>query len=138
MHAGTRRPARRGAGAGNRGNLARTKVGRADKEALLAAARPGDDVEWVRDGDQPRPAAVPRAAVLAKHRTKSERAARHALVVGALEHFLHSRVSTYDDEKHLRLYKRYLVDVMSSKECLKRALDSASALSLTIEERVHS
>lgn len=59
------------------------------------------------------------------------------LLVGALEHFLHSRVSTYDSEKYLRPYKRNLVDVYCSKESLKRALDVASALFLALEDRGH-
>ena len=50
---------------------------------------------------------------------------------------MHSRVSTYDDEKYLRPYKKNLVDVMTSKDCLKRALDTASALFLALEARGH-
>ncbi len=75
--------------------------------------------------------------MLPKRRKKIERPARHPLLAGALEHFLHSGVSRYDDEKYLRPYKRNLVDVLSSQECVKQALDAASALFLTLEERGH-
>jgi hypothetical protein len=120
-----------------RGYWQQLKVGRAPKKPKLPDPRPGDDLEWVRDGGRPRWPSVPRTPVLPKRPKKSERPARHPLLVGALEHFLHSRVSTYDTEKYLRPYKRNLVDVHCSKESLKLALATASALFLAIEERGH-
>jgi hypothetical protein len=99
-----------------RGYWQQLKVGRPPKKPKLPESRPGDDLEWVRDGGRPRWPSVPRTPVLPKRPKKSERPARHPLVVGALEHLLHSRVSTYDSEKYLRPYKRNLVDVYCSKE----------------------
>jgi hypothetical protein len=121
----------------SRGYWAQVKVGRAEKRPSLPEPRPGDELEWVRDGERPRVAAVPRTPVLQRRRKKIDPPTRHPLLAGAQEHFLHSRVSTYDDEKYLRPYKRNLVDVLSSKECLKRALDVARSLFLALEERGH-
>jgi hypothetical protein len=113
------------------------QVGRPPEKPPLPEQIPGDDIEWVRDGDRPRRPPVPRAPVLRKPRRKVERPSRHPLLVGAVEHFLHSRVSRYDSEKYLRPYKRNLVDVLCSKDCLKGALDATSAFFLALEDRGH-
>ena len=122
-----------------RGYWAQLKVSRTKKRPSLPEARPGDELEWLREGEARRAAHVPRTPVLTQKRRKSPspRPAGHELVRGVEEHFLHSRVSTYDDEKYLRPYKKNLVDVMTSKDCLKRALDTASALFLALEARGH-
>jgi hypothetical protein len=120
-----------------RGYWAQLKVGRAKKKPPLAEARPGDELEWTRGGERARPVAVPRSPVLRKRSKKLEQPDRHPLLDGAVAHFLHSRVSTYDDEKYLRPYKRNLVDVLCSKEALHGALDAASALFLSLEKRGH-
>ncbi|HEX3854260.1 MAG TPA: hypothetical protein VHW01_25025, partial [Polyangiaceae bacterium] len=120
-----------------RGHWAQLKVGRPKKRPPLAEARPGDELEWTRGGERARPAAVPRTPVLRKRSKKLEQPDRHPLLDGAVAHFLHSRVSTYDDEKYLRPYKRNLVDVLCSKDALHGALDAASALFLGLERRGH-
>jgi hypothetical protein len=121
----------------SRGYWAQLKVGRAEKRSPLPEPRPGDELEWVRDGERLRVTAIPRAPLLPKRPKKIERPTRHPLLAGAQEHFLHSRVSAYAEEKYLRPYKRNLVDVLSSKDCLKRALDVARSLFLAMEERGH-
>jgi hypothetical protein len=120
-----------------RGYWAQLKVGRAEIRPLLPEARPGDEIEWARPGESPRPATVPRTPVLRKRRKKLEQPDHHPLLDGAVAHFLHSRVSSYDDEKYLRPYKRNLADVLCSKEALHGALDAANALFLSLEKRGH-
>jgi len=76
----------------SRGYWQQLKVGRGQARPPLSAPRPGDELEWIRAGDRARAAAVPRAPVLPKRRKKIDRPARHPLLVGVLEDFLHSRV----------------------------------------------
>src|SRR5580658_3804871 len=59
----------------SRGHWAQAKVGRVGKRPPLPEPRPGDNVEWVRDGERPRAVAVPRTPVLPRHRKRIERAA---------------------------------------------------------------
>jgi hypothetical protein len=122
-----------------RGYWQQLKVGKASAKPPLPAAEPGDEVEWVRDGSAPLPRPRP-ATTSTAPRPKpalAERPARHPLVVGAREHFESGRVSTYDDDKYLRPYKRNIVDIVVSKDTLKRALEMASDLFLALEDRGH-
>ena len=118
-----------------RGYWAQLKVGRADnrphsRRPLLGMTSNG--CETVRHRGRSRC----QAPVLKKPRNKIERPARHPLVVGVLEHFERGIVST-TDEKYFKPYKRNIVDVLTSKGCLKRALDVASELYLALEQRGH-
>jgi len=121
----------------SRGHWQQVKVGRRMEQPPLPAARPGDALEWVRDGARPRAAPVPRTPTLPKHRKKDARPTRHPLVVGVLEHFERGIVSTYADEKYAKPHKRNIVDVLSSKAFVKRALDVASDLFIALEQRGH-
>ncbi|MGO8993122.1 MAG: hypothetical protein ACLQVI_07325 [Polyangiaceae bacterium] len=58
--------------------------------------------------------------------------------MGALEEFERGIVSTYQDEKYAKPYKRNIVDILSSKACAKRALEVASKLFLALEDRGHN
>lgn len=120
-----------------RGYWARLKVGRAGKQPPLPEPRPGDERDWLRAGDPPRAESVPPRPLPGKRKRKVDQPGQHPLLIGARSHFLHSRVSAYDDEKYLRPFKRNLVDILVSRECLERALDIANALFLAIESRGH-
>lgn len=115
------------------------KVGKASPKPSLPEARPGDELEWSREGE---PRRVPRAlpqppagGAPARHRTRRERPSRHELLVGAREHFEGAKVS---DSGYLRPLKKRLVDMLVTKAMLDHALDVANALFLALEDRGHS
>ncbi len=121
-----------------RGYWPQVKVGKKNPRPPLPPAEPGDDLEWVRDGSVP--ARQPVVALPRGRRPKmvrADRPARHPLLVGVREYFDAARVSTYDDEKYAKPYKRNVVDVYVSKEVVKRALDAANDLFLALEDRGH-
>lgn len=95
-----------------RGYWAKLAVGKASPKPALPEARPGDELEWSRDGEPRRVArALPKppeeAAQSARH-SRRMRPARHELLVGAREHFQAGRES---DSGYLRPTKRRVVDV---------------------------
>ena len=116
-----------------RGFWAQRAVGIKLEQPPLPKPAPGSELEWVRDGSEPR-----RQPILAKRRTKQaprERPETHALLVGARAHFLHARERR--DEQYQRPYKHNLVDVFVSKELIDDALQFASELFLALEDRNH-
>jgi hypothetical protein len=121
-----------------RGYWAQLKVGKAPERPALPEARPGDELEWSRDGEPRRvPRALPKAPAAApakRPRLRGERPSRHALLVGAREHFDNVRES---DRGYLRPFKKLLVDVFVSKDTLSRALEAANTLFLALEDRGH-
>jgi len=121
-----------------RGYWAKLAVGKAPPKPALPEARPGDELEWSRDGEPRRVArALPKppeeAAQSARH-FRRMRPARHELLVGAREHFQAGRES---DSGYLRPTKRRVVDVFVTRGMLDRALDVANTLFLALEDRGH-
>ena len=116
-----------------RGFWAQRAVGIKLEQPTLPKPEPGSELEWVRDGSEPR-----RQPMLAARRTKQaprERPDTHALLVGAHAHFMHARERR--DEQYQRPYKHNLVDVFVSKELIDDALQFASELFLALEDRNH-
>lgn len=120
-----------------RGYWAQLEVGKVVPRPSLPDARPGDELEWSRDGE-PRRArrALPEPPAQHQtppHRTPSRRT-RHELLVGAREHFDAAKESHHG---YLRPSKRRLVDVFVSRAALDRALRSANALFVALENGGH-
>lgn len=121
----------------SRGYWAQIKAGGKLRKPPLPPPRLGDELEWCRDGAEPEIFTGPVAGGSADHRgpAKGRRPSQHPLLIGVAAHFEAGRVRRYDSEKYLRPYKRNLVDIYSSKECLPRALLTASKLFLALEDR---
>ena len=116
-----------------RGYWAKTKVGQKIKKESLPELRPGDEIEWSQGGRR-KVFMPPPGAPLPKFKREGERPARHQILVGAYQHFEAGRISR---EGYLKPYKRNIIDMFVTKETLKRALDFASELFLTIEDHGH-
>jgi hypothetical protein len=118
-----------------RGYWAQLKVGRKMTRPKLPKPRVGDDMEWSRNGT---PAVyVPAPGAQSTPRTSREsrkRSSRHPLIVGASEDFESGRVPR---DGYLRPYKRNILDLYVTKDTLRRALDLANDLFLTLEQGGH-
>lgn len=120
-----------------RGYWAQLAVGKAPSKPALPEARPGDELEWSREGPARRmPRALPKAPEnRARRRSRgSARPAQHPLLVGAEAHFEKARVSRDD---YLKPWKQLVVDVFTSKEANPAALALANDLFLALEDRGH-
>jgi len=122
-----------------RGYWAKLTVGRAPKQPPLPEPRPGDPLEWTRDGTLPK-----RARSLPKppdRRPRQRRTARpplrdrHPLVSGAKPLFEAGRLSWHS--KYLKPAKRLLVDLAVTKTGLDKAIAFANDLFLALEARDH-
>jgi hypothetical protein len=118
-----------------RGYWAQRAVGIKLKQSPLPAPAPGQELEWVRDGDAPR--REPIAGGTGRKKGRGDRPSVHPLLAGAKAHFDHARDPGYHDEEYVRPYKRYIVDLYVSKEMLDAALTAASQLFLALEDRGH-
>ncbi len=124
-----------------RGYWAKIAVGKASPIPPLPEARPGDQLEWSRDG-QPikttRP--LPRPPSMAKERRRRvasiSRSGKHPLIEGVKAHFDAGRVSSYGSG-HIKPYKKLLVDFVVSRACVDRALSFANTLFWKFEARGH-
>jgi hypothetical protein len=114
-----------------RGFWAQRAVGIKLEQPPLQAAEPGAELEWVRDGSEPQRQPMSATSPRPKH-AKRDRPDTHPLLRGAVEHFAHARESR--DNHYVRPYKRNIVDVFVSPEALHRALDTANALFLALED----
>lgn len=121
-----------------RGHWARLEVGKASPRPALSEARPGDELEWSRDGERRR---VPRErptppeeGAQDPRRASRHHDAQHELLAGAREHFDGAKVS---ENGYLRPAKKRLVDVFVTKGTLARALDTLNALFFALEDHGH-
>lgn len=121
-----------------RGYWAKLAAGKAPKQPPLPNARPGDELEWSRDGESrraPRPPPQPPKATPAKRqRVRTARPSSHPLLAGAREHF---DVARETDHGYLKPQKKLLVDLVISKETLNRGLAMINKLFLALEDRGH-
>jgi hypothetical protein len=122
----------------SRGYWAQAEVGKADAKPSLPKARPGDEIEWSRDGEPRRAPRVlpqpPTKGTSRRRRKPHGPPCRHELLAGAKEHFEGAKAS---DSGYLRPLKRRLVDVFVTKATLDHALDVANLLFLALEDRGH-
>ena len=120
-----------------RGYWAKLAVGKAPKQPPLPDPRPGDPLEWTRDGSPP-----DRARPLPKppeRRGRSPAAPatprpdQHPLIIGAKALFEAGRLSY--GVGYLKPSKRLLVDLAVTRTGLDRALAFANQLFLALEDR---
>lgn len=118
-----------------RGYWAQLVAGKAPTKPSLPGARPGDSLEWSRDGTPPRVASAlpkpPSDVMQPSRHSRLSRSARHALVVDAGPHF---ETAKELDNGYLRLSKRRIIDVQVSRKMLGAALDAANALFVACED----
>jgi hypothetical protein len=121
-----------------RGYWAKLAVGKAPKQPALPDARPGDELEWSRDGEPrrvPRPLPqAPKKSSVKRRRPRTSRASTHCLLAGAREHF---EVARETNDGYLKPQKKLLVDLIVSKESLSRGLTMVNNLLLALEDRGH-
>ena len=122
-----------------RGYWAKLAVGKAPKQPALPEARPGDLLEWTRDGALPKRArSLPRPPDGKPRRKRAARPAlpdRHPLVSGAEPLFEAGRLSWYGG--YLKPAKKLLVDRAVTKTGLEKALAFANEFFLALEARGH-
>lgn len=74
-----------------RGYWAKLAVGKAPKRPVLPDARPGDELEWPRDGESVRATQAlpkpPAAKPMKRVRSRANHSGDHGILVGALAHF---------------------------------------------------
>lgn len=111
-------------------------VGMAKPPPGLPPALPGDQVTWSKN----KPLAVS-AKTTARRRSAGEYTAeqagarRHPILLGVEGQFRRTR--KFDEGEFLRPYKQLLPDIITSEDCLSRALDLASAIYDALERREH-
>lgn len=121
-----------------RGYWAKLAVGKAPKQSPLPDARPGDELEWSRDGEprrvqRPLPQA-PKKSSVKRRRSRNNRASTHHLLARAREHF---EVARESDDGYLKPQKKLLVDLIISKGSLSRGLTMFNDFLLALEDRGH-
>ncbi len=122
-----------------RGYWAKLAVGRAPKQPPLTEPRPGDPLEWTRDGTPPeRARSLPMPPDRTSRRKRAARSPlpdRHPLVSGAKPLFEAGRLSWTGG--YLKPVKRLLVDLAVTKTGLDKALAFANEFFLALEARDH-
>jgi hypothetical protein len=120
-----------------RGYWAQLAVGKESNRPPLPEAGPGDELEWVRNGQArrvPYPLPKPQQGRKLKRRKRSDLPEHHPLLQGVREHFDGVRES---HSGFLKPSKRLMVDLVVSKQTCQRALDVANQFFLLLEERGH-
>jgi hypothetical protein len=122
-----------------RGYWAKLAVGKAPKQPALPEPRPGDPLEWSRDGTPPkraRPQPKPQENKRRKrHKARTPLPDRHPLTTDVKPLFEAGRLSY--NAGYLKPAKRLLVDLAVTKTGLDKALSFANQLFLALESRGH-
>lgn len=120
-----------------RGYWAQVKVGAKLRKPALPAPQLGDEVEWRRDGAEPEifTGPVDGNSTGGVGTAKKKRPSQHPLLIGVAHHFEVGRVRKHSSEDYVRPYKRNLVDIFCSKDCVPRALAVTNKLFLALEDR---
>ena len=122
-----------------RGYWAKLAVGKAPKQPALPEPRPGDPLEWSRDGTPPKRARPlpkpPEKKRRKRHKTRTPLPDRHPLTADAKPLFEAGRLSY--SAGYLKPAKRLLVDLAVTKTGLDKALSFANQLFLALETRGH-
>ena len=119
-----------------RGYWAQLAVGKTPRKPELPEARPGDELEWSRDGEPrrgPRTLPAPPAAVHIPRPARPKRSKHHELITHARE----TLEGAKETEGYLRPSKKRLVDLFVSRSTLNRALKAANELFNALEDRGH-
>lgn len=122
-----------------RGYWAKLAVGKAPKQPPLPEPRPGDALEWTRDGALPkRTRTLPRPPDQTPRRKRTVQRQlpdRHPLVSGAKPVFEAGRLSW--NGTYLKPAKKLLIDLAVTKTGLDKAVAFANELFLALEVRGH-
>lgn len=120
-----------------RGYWAQVKVGAKLRKPALPAPQLNDEVEWCRDGAEPEifTGPVDGSSTGGVGTAKKKRPSQHPLLIGVARHFEVGRVRKHSSEDYVRPYKRNLVDILCSKDCVPRALAVTNKLFLALEDR---
>jgi hypothetical protein len=120
-----------------RGYWQQLEVGKAEPKPTLPEARPGDELEWAREGE-PRRFFQPAAPSVDERQPPSKRVFAagtiHPIVAGTRDIFSQS---TANDAGHLRPSKRKLPDIFVTKKQLERGLGFLDELFKALESRGH-
>lgn len=120
-----------------RGYWAKLVVGKAPKQPPLPEPRPGDLLEWSRDGTTPKLAKPqPRPPDLKRRRPRRPRTTlpdQHPLTTDAKPYFEAGRLSY--TAGYLKPAKKLLIDLAVTKSGLDKALSFANQLFLALEAR---
>jgi hypothetical protein len=122
-----------------RGYWAKLAVGKAPKQPALPDPRPGDPLEWSRNGTPPKRAQPlpkpPEKKRRMRNKTRTPLPDRHPLTADAKPLFEAGRLSY--SAGYLKRAKRLLVDLAVTKTGLDKALSFANQLFLALETRGH-
>lgn len=122
-----------------RGYWAKLAVGKAPKQPPLPEPRPGDPLEWTRDGTLPKRArSLPRPPDKRPRRKRTVRRQlpeQHPLLSGAKPLFEAGRLSWHG--KYLKPTKKLLVDLAVTHTGLDKAIAFANEFFLALEARDH-
>jgi hypothetical protein len=120
------------------GYWAKLAAGKTSPKALLPDAKPGDEVEWSRDGMTNRdPNPMPKAPEnnqSRRIRQRKSRPSKHRLIADAPQHF---KDVPQTDNGYLKPAKRLLLDLIVSDKTLSHALDITNELFLLLEDFGH-
>ena len=114
------------------GYCAKLAVGKAPKQPPLPEPRPGDPLEWTRDGALPKP---PDQRPQRKRTVRRQLPERHPLLSGAKPLFEEGRLSWHG--KYLKPAKKLLVDLAVTQTGLDKAIAFANESFLALEARDH-
>ena len=112
-------------------------IGKAVERPPLPAAQPGDGLEWVWYGREPRrvPFPIPQAPDGSEAKAPEQHLPTlHPILVDVGPHFAKTHISRCG---YLRPTKRRLVDIFVSQAMLARALDVANSIFLDLERCGH-
>jgi len=111
-----------------RGYWAKLAVGKAPKQPALPDPRPGDSLEWSRDGNPPkRVRSLPKPPEVKQRRSRKLRTPlpdRHPLITDVKPHFKSGRLSYTTG--YLKPAKKLLIDLAVTKTGLDKAISFAN------------
>lgn len=122
-----------------RGYWAKLEVGKASKVPSLPEPRPGDELVWLPGGGLTvANAPLPKPPDLKSRKRSAQlpnQGEQHPLLIGAKALFEVGRVSR--DAGYLKPTKKLLVDIISTKAALDKALTFANLFFFSLEQRGH-
>ena len=121
-----------------KGYWSKLSAGIPTPKPLLPDAKPGDDIEWARNGyakvmQYPLPEPL-ESTTFKRTRSAKNRPSKHKLIVDAPEHYKDINETT---SGYLKPRKKLLLDLIVSEKSLSRGLEIANELFLALEDRGH-